>query len=94
MTAQMSKQTDGMGLLLGFGFAFEDLYCREGLVRLDAAFLSQLEQHGPDLWARLVAARGAPASVATSEMSGLIVAAAPFLEDFIAELFGIERGAG
>ena len=30
-------------LKLAFGFSFEDLYTREGAVRLDAAFLHQLQ---------------------------------------------------
>ncbi len=92
--AQMSKQSDKAGLSLGFGFEFADMYCREGLVRLDQAFMGQLQQRSPDLWGRLVTARREPAAVTASGLSDLIVESAPFVEDFIAELFGIEAGLG
>ena len=39
------------------GISFEDLYDREGLVRLDSFFLTQLGEASPDLHARLVSAR-------------------------------------
>ena len=70
---------------LSFDLGFGDLYQREGLLRVDAAFLAFLE---PAMRDRLVEARKAPpAGKAESE---LIIALAPHLEDFIARLFGIE----
>lgn len=77
-------------LTLRFGFAFEDLYRREGLVRLDAAFLEQLQAANGDLHARLTEARLNPAALAAKKRSDLIVEIAPHVEDFVAELFGIE----
>ena len=38
----------------------EDLYTREGLARVDARFLAQLEAASPDLHHRLLAARRDP----------------------------------
>src|SRR5581483_5367575 len=76
-------------LCLSFGFRFEDLYTTEGLRRLDAAFLSQLGAAKPELRERIGAARLAPASLGARAGSELIVAAGPYLEDFIGELFGI-----
>src|ERR1035441_10174146 len=75
---------------LAFGFAFEDLYAREGLVRLDRTFLDYLKTGDPALCDRLTSARENPTSLAPKQASELIVAVAPHLEDFIGQLFGIE----
>ncbi len=73
---------------LSFDLRFGDLYEREGLLRVDAAFLAFLEGGLRD---RLLAARKTPpADKAESE---LLIALAPHLEDFIAKLFGIEAEA-
>ena len=45
---------------LGFGFGFADLADRDGLVRLDRAFLERLAAEDAGLHARLLAARAAP----------------------------------
>jgi NADPH-dependent glutamate synthase beta subunit-like oxidoreductase/NAD(P)H-flavin reductase len=76
---------------LGFGIRFNDLYEREGLARVDAAFLDFLGQGDAALRERLVAARAQ--LPAAREESDLLVAAAPHVEDFIAQLFGIEAEA-
>jgi NADPH-dependent glutamate synthase beta subunit-like oxidoreductase/NAD(P)H-flavin reductase len=76
-------------LTLGFGLRFEDLYHRDGLVRLDACFVDALEARHPDLRGRLMAARAAPDAIAGKPESDLIIELAPELEDFVAELFGI-----
>src|SRR5262249_22405858 len=76
---------------LGFGIRFSDLYEREGLARVDAAFLDFLAQGDAVLRDRLVAARANPP--AAKEESDLLVAAAPHVEDFIAQVFGIEAEA-
>jgi NADPH-dependent glutamate synthase beta subunit-like oxidoreductase/NAD(P)H-flavin reductase len=76
---------------LGFGIRFNDLYEREGLARVDSAFLDFLGRGDAALRERLVAARAqAPAA---KEESDLLVAAAPHVEDFVAQLFGIEAEA-
>jgi NADPH-dependent glutamate synthase beta subunit-like oxidoreductase/NAD(P)H-flavin reductase len=76
---------------LGFGIQFHDLYEREGLARIDAAFLGFLGDGNADVRARLVAARADPP--AGKEESDLLIAVAPHVEDFIARLFGIEAEA-
>ncbi len=74
-------------LHLGFGLTFDDLYERDGLVRLDLAFLSHLAEVEPDLHDRLLAARAvAPETKAEAE---LLVELSPHLEDFIGRVFGI-----
>ncbi len=75
---------------LRFGLSFEDLYAREGLVRVDAAFLGFVREIDMALADRLVAARREPASLAAKAESELLIALAPHVEDFIAKLFGIE----
>jgi NADPH-dependent glutamate synthase beta subunit-like oxidoreductase/NAD(P)H-flavin reductase len=76
-------------LTLGFDLRFEDLYRRDGLLRLDRCFVDFLQRRHPDLHGRLMAARAAPDGMAGKPESDLIVELAPELEDFIAELFGI-----
>ena len=76
-------------LNLSFGISFEELYSREGLLRIDSQFLSSLRETDAPLHARLLAARENPASVALKPGSDLIIALAPHLEDFVGQLFGI-----
>ena len=77
-------------LSLSFGFSFEDLYSRDGLVRLDAQFLSTLAEAAPELHTRLLAVRENPAALALKPSSELLIEVAPYLDDFIGKLFGIE----
>ena len=42
-------------LALGYGLSFDDLHDREGLARLDAAFVSWLKDANIDAHARLMA---------------------------------------
>src|SRR5579872_3943445 len=77
-------------VLAGFGLSFADLYDAHGLQRLDARFLSRLEAAQPALAARLDAAREAPDKLAAKEESALLLELAPHLEQFVADLFGIQ----
>jgi len=76
---------------LEFKFLFEDLWRREGLVRLDARFLEELRSVDATLLERLTKARMNPAALDRKQQSELIVELAPHLEDFIGRLFGIAR---
>ena len=64
-------------LNLGFGLRFADLYRRDGLVRLDGAFVDALKTRRADLHNRLMAARAAPDEVAGKAESELVVELAP-----------------
>src|SRR6185437_2079499 len=75
---------------LGLGFGFDDLRTRDGLIRLDRAFLDRLAAEDGALHARLLAARAAPDGLAGKEESALIVELGPHLDGFVAALFGIE----
>jgi NADPH-dependent glutamate synthase beta subunit-like oxidoreductase/NAD(P)H-flavin reductase len=76
-------------LALKHGLAFSDLYQREGLIRLDGAFIAHLAAGDVTLHDRLMAARANPDALDRKAESDLLVDLAPHLEDFIGELFGI-----
>ena len=80
-------------LKLSFGLDFADLHQREGLARLDAQFLHFIAAPDPALREALLAARAAPEALAPKAESELLIALAPQLEDFVAQLFGIEAEA-
>ncbi|HYQ92785.1 MAG TPA: pyridine nucleotide-disulfide oxidoreductase, partial [Candidatus Competibacteraceae bacterium] len=71
-------------------FTFEELFQVEGLQRLDTRFLDRLETLDADLKRRLLAYRQATTPPPPLAVSELLLALAPYLEDFIAELFAIE----
>jgi NADPH-dependent glutamate synthase beta subunit-like oxidoreductase len=77
-------------LAMGFGIAFNDLYDRDGLIRLDSAFLDFLGESDATLREQLQAARLSANTLYGKEQAGLLIALAPHLEDFLARLFGIE----
>src|SRR5438067_9602526 len=76
---------------LHFGIGFGDLYERAGLMRVDAVFLEFLGTADAALRERLLAARAEPP--AAKGESDLLIALAPHVEDFLAQLFGIEAEA-
>src|SRR6266852_1684861 len=76
-------------LKLAYGLSFAELYECDGLVRLDAAFLDHLGAAESALSPQLEAAR-ATASLDSRSESALILEIAPHLDDFLAELFGIQ----
>ncbi|NVK19972.1 MAG: FAD-dependent oxidoreductase [Methylocystaceae bacterium] len=76
-------------LCLANCLSFEDLYQRDGLIRVDQAFLKQLKKDRPALYDRLLAARDAPDHLSASERSGLILSLSPMLDRFIVDLFQI-----
>src|SRR5437870_10284544 len=76
-------------LKLAYGLSFAELHERDGLVRLDAAFLDYLGAAESALRPQLEAARAA-ASLDPKSESALILEIAPHLDDFLADLFGIQ----
>ena len=77
-------------LSLRFDLTFDDLHSRDGLLRVDAAFLQFLGEGDASLRDRLMAARAAPDPLAAKAESELLIALAPHVDDFIARLFGVE----
>jgi NADPH-dependent glutamate synthase beta subunit-like oxidoreductase/NAD(P)H-flavin reductase len=86
----MTPASTAHPLRLAYGLQFEDLYDRDGLLRLDAAFVAQLGQAAPTLADALQAARANPDALIPLQESELLIAVAPHLDDFIAELFGVQ----
>jgi NADPH-dependent glutamate synthase beta subunit-like oxidoreductase/NAD(P)H-flavin reductase len=78
-----------LGPLLAHGLSFDDLYDRDGVARVDAAFVAWLQTASPDAYARLMAARSAPDALAAKDESNLLIEVARPLEDFVGSLFGI-----
>ena len=76
-------------LNLGFGLSFDDLYTSAGLSRLDAAFLAHLAAADAALTARLAAGRAEPQALGRKGESDLLIALAPHVEDFVAQLFAV-----
>ena len=76
-------------LRLKHQLAFEDLYRRDGLIRLDAAFVAHLKAGDAGLAQRLVEARANPETLEAKAESDLLIDIAPHLDDFIGEFFGI-----
>lgn len=75
-------------LNLQFGITFDELYSLQGLASVDAAWLKFLESASSELYHALNIARSE--GVADKAESDLIIALAPYAEDFIAKLFNIE----
>ncbi|MBM2830547.1 MAG: pyridine nucleotide-disulfide oxidoreductase, partial [Gammaproteobacteria bacterium] len=76
-------------LTLAHELSFEDLYDNKGLARIDALFLGYLQQLGGDLHKRLIEAREAPNKLERKDVSDLMLALAPHLNSFLANLFSI-----
>ena len=81
--------TDMRELSLACGLAFRELYCRDGLIRLDRAFAASLKERDTELFNRLVAGRRTPQSLGRQAHSDLLVALGPPVEDFVADLFAV-----
>ncbi|MEO6709504.1 MAG: pyridine nucleotide-disulfide oxidoreductase, partial [Planctomycetota bacterium] len=75
---------------LRFDLRFEDLYAREGLGRVDAAFLGFLDEIDQPMRHQLVAARASAEVLPAKAESDLLIDLAPHLDDFLARLFAIE----
>ncbi|MCW5622768.1 MAG: hypothetical protein KIS79_16785, partial [Burkholderiales bacterium] len=86
----ISSSSETPALRLAHDLRFEDLYRREGLQRIDALFLQQLQTDSPQLAQQLIDARKDPELLARLERSQLLIALAPRLEAFVARLFDIE----
>ena len=77
-------------MLLKFGFIFKDLNSLSGLQKLDETFLQWIQEQDNELAAKLKGYRLIVSetidSIAHSEF---LLQLAPFVDDFIAELFNI-----
>ncbi|MDR2016914.1 MAG: FAD-dependent oxidoreductase [Burkholderiales bacterium] len=76
-------------LKLAHDLTFADLYTRAGLLRLDQCFLKYLTAAEATLAERLQEARRAPETLDRKAEADFLIAVGPYLEDFLAELFGV-----
>ncbi len=76
-------------LNLSLNLTFHDLYSHEGIVKLDAAFHQYLKENSSNLHTAYAKALAKP--LLPKEESELILVLAPYVEDFIAELFNIRK---
>ncbi len=76
--------------MYGFSIKFDDLYKRERLVKLDTKFISELKEGNIELHNQLVIAR-LNKDLEKKQESELLIKLAPYVEDFIARLFNIEK---
>jgi NADPH-dependent glutamate synthase beta subunit-like oxidoreductase/NAD(P)H-flavin reductase len=76
-------------LTLPSALSFADLYDRDGLVRVDRAFVAYLLAADGALHDRLMMARRDPKALGNTGESDLLVELAPHVEDFLGKLFGI-----
>jgi NADPH-dependent glutamate synthase beta subunit-like oxidoreductase/NAD(P)H-flavin reductase len=76
-------------LVLKHGLEFADLYVRDGLVRLDHAFLAELAEADAAIHERLLAGRTDPDGFGRAAEADLVIDLAPHVEDFLGALFGI-----
>ncbi|MDR1529865.1 MAG: FAD-dependent oxidoreductase [Burkholderiales bacterium] len=83
-------------LKLAYGLTFSELYTHEGVVRLDQLFLAYLRNADASLAEKFNMARETAATsdaIPRKEETEILLVVATYLEDFLAELFGIEREA-
>lgn len=73
--------------VFAFGLTLADLYHCNGLERLDAVFLDSLPI---PVRTRLEAARGTPETLDSKAESDLLITLAPYVQDFLSVLFGIQ----
>ena len=76
-------------ITLAHGLRFADLYTIDGANRIDRLFVDHLRAADAALGDQFDAARAAPDTLETKTEAALLIAVAPHLEDFIAQLFGI-----
>ena len=81
-------------LVLEHGLGFADLYDREGLVRLDRAFVDHLAETDVGLHDRLMTARRDPDALEHLEELNLVVDLAPISRIFSANCLDRSRDAG
>ncbi len=76
---------------LNHGFTFAELRTQAGLERLDRLFLERLRARDAKCHAALLAYRHRGGGLPAVETSELLLAAAPLLDELVAEVFGIQK---
>ncbi|MHB8535250.1 MAG: FAD-dependent oxidoreductase [Sulfuricaulis sp.] len=87
----MSRPESPPALALNHGLSFADLFTQDGLQNLDRLFLERLREHDAKSHDSLRAWRAGREPLTPLQVSELLLACGPVLEEFIAGLFGIEK---
>ncbi|MEQ9116492.1 MAG: FAD-dependent oxidoreductase [Rickettsiales bacterium] len=74
---------------LSFGLNFDDLYSTGGIQKIDQLFLDFLQAEDGDISKNLIRFREAK-KLSDIEFSNFIINTAPFVDKFVAKLFGVE----
>src|SRR5687768_5533273 len=77
-------------LKLKLGFTYASLFDLESLQRLDELFLARLRENDAALHEQLLAYRRGDHGFTPVQLSELLIACGPVLEQLVGELFGIE----
>ncbi len=85
------NEMSATALKLNHGFTYPSLFNLENLQRLDAMYLARLKARDAGLHEKLLAYRHGDHTFTTLAISELLLACAPLLDEFVAELFGIEE---
>src|SRR4030067_3560189 len=88
----MSRIESPPALVLNHGLTFAELFTPEGIERIDRLFLALLRERDAKLHDTLLAWRSEQENLTSLQISELLLACGPVLDDFIANLFNI-RGA-
>ena len=78
-------------LTLNHGFSYASLFELENLQRLDDMFLARLRTGDARLHEQLLAYRRGDPGLTALQVSELLLACAPLLDEVIADLFGIRK---
>jgi NADPH-dependent glutamate synthase beta subunit-like oxidoreductase/NAD(P)H-flavin reductase len=89
VSTQKNSISTNVKLRLTHDLVFQDLYSDAGLTKISQHFTDFLDELDPELCARWQFAKTNPDALSTKEESALIIALAPFVEEFIAYLFNI-----
>lgn len=87
----MSQSESPPALVLNHGFTFAELFTPESLQRIDGLFLERLCERDAKVHDTLLAWREGRENLAPRQVSELLLACGPVLEDFVANLFNIQQ---
>jgi len=87
----MSQPESPPALVLNHGLTFTELFTPEGLQRIDSLFLSRLRERDAKVHDTLLAWRSGQENLTPLQLSELLLACGPVLNDFIANLFNIRE---
>jgi NADPH-dependent glutamate synthase beta subunit-like oxidoreductase/NAD(P)H-flavin reductase len=75
----------------GFGINFQDLYDRQGLIKIDQKFLEFLADSDLDIFNNFKQLRDLSDSLSKKEKSAILIDVSRVLEQFLVELFNIQK---